>query len=92
MLALTAFSVAGAAVSLLASRSPSLHFCLGGVLIVCCHAFTLAVLFGLEVCVRGSGFARFRRTKPAHVFFFWCLVTSHCRVQQQKMPKEKKSG
>uniref|UniRef100_H3D2N4 G-protein coupled receptors family 3 profile domain-containing protein n=1 Tax=Tetraodon nigroviridis TaxID=99883 RepID=H3D2N4_TETNG len=45
MFALAAFSVAGAAVSLLTSHSPSLRFCLGSVLVLSCHVLTLGVLF-----------------------------------------------
>lgn len=54
MFALTGFSVSGAIASLLTSHNPPLRFCLGSVLILCCHVFTLGFLFRLEVCLTQS--------------------------------------
>lgn len=51
MFAVTVFSVSGAAGSLLTSHNPPVHFCLSGVLIVCCNAVTLALLLGPKVGV-----------------------------------------
>ena len=49
MVAVTAFSVSGATGSLLTSHDPPLHFCVTGVLILCCNAFTLSWLSAPKV-------------------------------------------
>lgn len=54
MFAVTVFSVSGAAGSLLTSHNPPVHFCLSGVLIVCCNAVMLALLLGPKVGVASS--------------------------------------
>lgn len=92
MFSLTAFSVSGAAVSVLTSHNPSLRFCLGGVLILCCHVFTLGVLFPLEV--GGTKAAALTGEGEPSLSPLLLLVFVHGRVklQKKKMLKEKKSS
>lgn len=48
-LTLTVFSVAGAPSLLLTSHNPPLHFCLSGVLILCCNVAVLSWTFAPTV-------------------------------------------